>query len=132
MFDFYEKRKIRSLLYSKIVIAGILLLALWLGISTHERFVVEREMYERRTVKEVELEMLNERAADLKEKVEHLENNRGIEEELRNRFDVAKEGEQVIVIVDDDESSDSNLESFSQPPGSKKEEGSFFDFFKFW
>ncbi len=36
----------------------------------------------------------------LEAKVQYLENDRGIEEELRNRFDVAKEGEQVVILLD--------------------------------
>lgn len=135
MFDFHEKRKIRSFLYSKLSIAIVLLLVVWLSMSTYERFSVEREMLSKRSEKQAELDHLKERAAVLESKVEHLNNERGIEEELRNRFDVAKEGEQVVIILDDKDGSPKDLESLSQPPGVKSEQestSSLFEMLKFW
>ena len=35
--------------------------------------------------------------------MEYLSGERGIEEEIRKHFDVAKEGEQVVIIVDKEE-----------------------------
>jgi cell division protein FtsB len=131
MFDFHEKRKIRSWMYSKITIGVLFGLALILGFSVIERFKVEREMAEKRHEQEESLAELKQRAVAIEAKVEHLENNRGVEEELRNRFDVAKEGERVVVIVGSEEAPE-DLEALKTPPGSKESEGSFWDFFKFW
>ena len=134
MFDFHEKRKIRSLIYSKVSIGLIVVLAILLSISVFERFSVEREMKEKRAIQEEKLDALKDRAALLEEKVEHLENSRGIEEELRNRFDVAKEGEQVVIILDDNDDEESDLEDLSKPPGSNRADvdETLFDFLKFW
>lgn len=132
MFDFHEKRKIKSIIYSKVSIGILLILSIPLSISVFERFSVEREMAGKREAKEAELESLKERAAVLKSKVEHLENDRGIEEELRSRFDVAKEGEQVVIILDD-ETDVKDLEDLSTPPGENTEdEPSVWAFLKFW
>ena len=49
-------------------------------------------------------EDLKARHEDLSEGVGRLETERGIEEELRGRFPVAKEGEEVIILVDAPES----------------------------
>lgn len=115
------------------LIGIIFVLAILLLTSSYERFTVEREMEARREAKEAELEALKERATALEERVEHLRNERGIEEELRSRLDVAKEGEQVIVIVDDDEDTETDLEELSKPPGgSTNDTDSFLDFLKFW
>jgi len=84
----------------------VVVLIVLLSMSVFERFSVEREMKERRMAEEEELQLLQERADALEEKVEHLQNTRGIEEELRNRFDVAREGEQVVIIVDDEDGRD--------------------------
>ena len=100
MLDFYEKRKIRNLLYSKFSIGILLLLAIWMSVAVFERFTVEREMANKRAEKEAELAAFKERAMVLEAKVDALHDERGIEEELRKRFDVAKEGEQVVVIVE--------------------------------
>jgi cell division protein FtsB len=134
MFDFYEKRKIRSVVYSKLSIALLLILSVWLSVSVYERFSVEREMAHKREAQEKELEILKARAAVLESQVEHLEDDRGIEEELRTRFDVVKEGEQVVVILDGEDGS-TDLEELSQPPGGESEdikEVSFWASLKFW
>jgi hypothetical protein len=91
-------------------------------------------MAEKRGEKEEELKALEARANALDDRVDHLLDDRGIEEELRNRFDVAKVGEQVVIIVDDEDADTENLESLGQPPGNaKSDEGwSFWDIFKFW
>lgn len=101
MFDFHEKRKLRRILYSRTAIIVVFLLALLLSRSAYERFKVERDMATRLLERTNEYEELKSRAALLESKVSHLENERGIEEEIRSRFDVAKEGEQVVVIIDD-------------------------------
>ena len=133
MFDFHEKRKIKSVVYSKFSVAAILALSIALSFSVFERFTVEREMVHKKEAKEAELEALRERAAVLESKVEHLGNERGIEEELRSRFDVAKEGEQVVIILDDEEA-DTDLEKLSQPPRETDDDegGSFWKLLKFW
>lgn len=45
-------------------------------------------------------EELEERKSTLLEQVSHFESERGLEEEFRKRFPVAKEGEEVIVLID--------------------------------
>ncbi len=90
MFDFHEKRKIRSILYSKFTIGILLILVGFLLMSVYERYSVEREMAAKREAKERELHDLEYRAAVLESKVDDLRDARGVEEELRNRFDVAK------------------------------------------
>lgn len=105
MLSFYQKRKLKSFLYSKAMLAVLLLLCIPLGMSVYERYQVEREMAERQNEVEKEKERLLERKQALEEKVQYLEDERGIESEIRRHFDVAKEGEQVVIIVDERESS---------------------------
>ena len=96
MFDFHEKRKIRSIVYSKPVVAVLMLVTIILSFSVYHRYTVAEEMKQKLNVRENELNELKQRAATLESKVQYLRDERGIEEELRNRFDVVKEGEQVI------------------------------------
>ena len=131
MFDFHEKRKIRGLIYSPAVIILIVMVSLWLSMSVYQRFVVEREMSDKRIEKEAELELLKERAAVLESQVEHLKNERGIEEELRSRFDVAKEGEQVVIIIDDASDADEKGQK-DQPVTEDVKQGSLLKMLKFW
>ncbi len=88
-------------MYSAPFIIGVFLIAALVLVSVHERYKVEREMSLKLEVKQREFEALKQRAQTLEANVEHLRDDRGIEEEIRNRFDVAKEGEQVVVIIDD-------------------------------
>jgi cell division protein FtsB len=99
MLDFHEKRKLRAMLYSKPAAAGLLVIAVLLGLSVYERFTREREVALRRHELESKLEELKGQAAALEAEVARLRSDRGIEEELRDRFEVAKDGEQVVVIV---------------------------------
>jgi cell division protein FtsB len=132
MFDFHEKRKIRRVVYSKVFIGGIFLLTLIIGKSVYERFTIEREMAEKLNERSEELITLEKRAALLDSKVEHLKNERGIEEELRTRFDVAKEGEQVVIIIDE-KNTEKRSDSLQQSKDQNEDTGwSFLEMLKFW
>lgn len=134
MFDFHEKRKIRQILYSKAVFALLTILTALLLIAVYNRFTVAQETKEKLEERRADLEALETRAEVLNAKVDHLEEERGIEEELRNRFNVAKEGEQVVVIIDQD-GEETKLDD-DAPRVVSDEEGSglraFFKLFKFW
>ncbi len=129
MFDFHEKRKIRSFLYSKVVVGVLFLATFLLSISVYDRYTVASDMKEKLEQKRSSLDELKERAAALESKVEYLENERGIEEELRNRFDVAREGEQVIILLDAERGEKQNNEITPiNPEPEPEKEKSFFDF----
>lgn len=129
MFDFHEKRKIRSILYSKWLIACIFMLSALLSVSVYHRYTAAKDMRDKLETKKAELSELEQRAQALESKVEYLKNERGVEEELRNRFDVVKEGEQMVVLLDDREEGTSKL---TNPEEVDPPERSFWDFLKFW
>ncbi len=135
MFDFHEKRKIRSVLYSKTVIFVIFALAILMSFSVYNRYSVAGDMRKKLEDKRAELDAMKLRAQTLDSKVQYLENERGIEEELRNRFDVAKEGEQVVILLDrKDAQKEEDIHSDNADDNSNdiKSKKSIFDFFKFW
>jgi cell division protein FtsB len=101
MFDFYQKRKLRSVINSRYTQGVILGLALWVGYSAYVRFDIAMEMLDRRQLAEQEAAALETRKDTLEEKVEYLSSERGLEAEMRRQFDVALPGEQVVVIVED-------------------------------
>ena len=100
---FGKQNTYKEYIYSKPVVFGLVLIAVLLSLSVHERYGVERDMSERRVMSETELERLQERRVQLEKRVEYLEGERGIEEEIRKNFDVAKKGEQVIILVGEEE-----------------------------
>lgn len=101
MFDFHQKRKLRIWVNSPITQGVVFLLVLLVAWSAYVRFDIAMEMRERRILAEQEAAVLEARKADLERQVEYLSNERGIEAEMRRQFDVAREGEQVVVIVEE-------------------------------
>ncbi|MDA8596888.1 septum formation initiator family protein [Candidatus Pacebacteria bacterium] len=97
-----RKGMLKDGLYARVAIGVLTILCIWLALSVYERFTVEREMAERRAVVETEYAELLERKDALEERVEYLRGESGKEAEIRKHFDVAKEGEQVVILVDDE------------------------------
>jgi len=102
MFDFHQKRKFRSIFTSRIT-QGILLLASFMVMwSAYDRYLIARDMADLRSAVESEVIDLEERRETLGAEVEYLSNERGIEAEMRRQFDIARDGEQVVIILDDE------------------------------
>lgn len=131
MFDFHEKRKIRSILYSWPIIAVLVFCTGILSISVYHRYTVAHDMSIKLIAREHELEELKQQAKLLETKVEYLQNDRGIEEELRNRFDVVREGEKVIILTGDAEKPKLEDDTERQSAETTEPE-SFLSHFKFW
>jgi len=96
---FGKQNSYKAYLYSRPVIVVLLVLVALLSRSVYERLGVERDMSDRRARAEAELERLQDRKVQIEDRVEYLEGERGIEEEIRKNFDVAREGEQVIILT---------------------------------
>ncbi len=99
MARFGQKNTLQNVFYSKPTLVVLSILIVFLCISVIERYKIAKEM-ERRTdaVLEEKSELI-ERKKALEDKVEYLGAERGLEEEIRTHFDVAKEGEQVIILM---------------------------------
>jgi len=100
MFDFHEKRKLKQFLYSKVTLVVLAIVVLLLLNSVWNIFLKERVTNTTRKKLEREFVELQEREALLREEIERLSTPRGVEEEIRSKFEVAKEGEEIMVIVD--------------------------------
>lgn len=103
MVQFGKKKNYTDWLYTRPVLFFLGVLILMMGISVFQRFGVERDMYARRIEAETARQEAAERKMELEEKVEYLEGERGIEEEIRKHFDVAREGEQVVILMGETE-----------------------------
>ena len=100
MLDFHQKRKLRAVINSIYTQGFIMLMVLWVGWSAYVRYDIATEMKDRKEVAAGQLAALEARKEALAAQVEYLSNERGIEAEMRRQFDVALEGEQVIIITD--------------------------------
>lgn len=103
MAGFGKKKTLTEHLYVKPVILVLFVIAIFLSVAVYKRYLVEREMLTRQIQMDADKQELIERKASLEEKVKYLSGERGIEEEIRTHFDVAKEGEKVIILVGADE-----------------------------
>lgn len=100
MFNFQQKRKFKSIFNSRITQVLFLVLAILIFWSAWERYQIAKEMSDKRLVLEEEIKELKVRKDTLDERVEYLSSERGMEAEVRRQFDVAREGEQVVVILE--------------------------------
>jgi len=98
--DFHEKRKFKKLLYSRPTLIILGLLVIWLSFNVFSMYKKERDTRLRRIEQREILDELENREASLREEIERLNTERGIEEEVRSKFEVGREGEEVIIIVD--------------------------------
>lgn len=113
MLKFYKQKSWWTVVHSPVTVVFLLVLVFLLGKEVYERYTIEREMAGRRIEMESKLQELTERRDSLKEKVEYLSHERGIEAEMRRNFDVAQEGEKVIIILEDEALA--NVEPISDP-----------------
>ena len=133
MFDFHEKRKIKDFLYSHVFITILFLIALLLLVPVYTRFTVAQDMKEKFESIRYAYTELKQRASAVESNVEYLKDDRGIEEELRNRFDAIREGEQAVILLDSrnkqerESASKKSTDSFK----AEGESTSFFDLFNF-
>ena len=102
MFDFQQKRKFKNWYASRMTQGIVLFLAILVLLSALNRYLIAADMADRRTAVEAEIHSLEARRQSLDEEVKYLSNERGIEAEMRRQFDVAREGEQVVIILEDE------------------------------
>ncbi len=98
--EFQKKRIIRNRIYSKTTVAILFVVIIILAHATWK--VYKTKVESKRNFEEVyaELESMRKQEAKLIEDVERLNTEKGQEEEIRKKFNVAKEGEGVIYVVE--------------------------------
>ena len=100
MLGFWEKRSYRRFLYSR---AGLVVVAVGVFFVGRAAFVMygkQREAVRNAAAAAEELAAVKDREDYLTKEIARLETERGLEEEVRTKFRVVKEGEQLIVLVD--------------------------------
>ena len=101
MKRFGKKTSYLEYAYTKPALLVLVVVLYFLGTAVFERYSVEREMSARQVEAQAKQSELLKRKETLEERVEYLEGERGVEEEMRKHFDVAKEGEQVVILMGD-------------------------------
>jgi cell division protein FtsB len=99
MLDFREKSKIRRAIYAKPTIILMLVISLFIANGAWNMYQKSKTSLNNKEATEQELSELQQRKDSLSEDINNLSTDRGIEEEIRERFMVAKEGENVVVVT---------------------------------
>ncbi len=97
-----EKRRTRRLLYSHATLAALLLLAVGLTWVTWNAYARERLAAQRRGEAARELAALEARKEALAAEIAALEEPLGVERELREKYEVGREGEHALVLVEEE------------------------------
>lgn len=100
MFEFYEKRRLKRMLYAPVTLALMCVPCGYLAWAAWNSYLGERETALKRQEVADELRSLEEREAALVAHIDAVEDPRGIEGELREKFEVGREGEHAVVLVD--------------------------------
>jgi len=117
MLDFKEKRKVERVLFSRvtIVILGVALAFLLSGVwGVYKKASIA---YENKGRVAGDLAELQDREEALLLNIEKLKSGRGIESEVREKFGVVKNGEEVVVIVDPTTEKEQNSGQSAMSPG---------------
>jgi cell division protein FtsB len=119
MFDFYQRRKLKTALAAPITRIILFVLVVMMSWSAITRYQIAKDMEGRRESAERELNELRAQKSSLEGQVQYLKDDRGIEAEMRRQFDVALDNEQVVVIVepetDETNGTDSTYKKIEEP-----------------
>lgn len=115
MLEFESKRKLKKRIYSKLTLIILSLVFLFLATGTWDIYQKQREVKKDLSMTENKLNESLKQKEMIKEKIERLDTNVGLEEALRENYSLAKEGEKAIFLIDEEE-----------PPLPPVEEKSFF------
>jgi cell division protein FtsB len=108
MLEFQKKKKIKNMIYSKLALFFILFMLFLFVKATASFYQKTQESKNRKIRAENEYIELQKRKDDLEYKIKRLNSPVGVEAELRERFDLVKEGEQTILIGENKDSTSSN------------------------
>ncbi|HEU0085898.1 MAG TPA: septum formation initiator family protein [Candidatus Paceibacterota bacterium] len=116
-----KKNRLRRIVESPpflVLLFAIVVLFSWSVFGFFEKM---RETEAKRETAEEKVAELSEKKEKLTRDIEYLETDRGVEDNIREKFGFVKEGEKVIVIVEDENFSTQSIE---------EEKGSFWKFIR--
>lgn len=108
MLDIQQKRKFRSVLYHRVTLGLLFFMVL---LALHSTWKVYQKKSQSVAMMELSQKRLNElqaRDLELESKIKKLKSTSGVEEEIRSKFSVAKENENMVIIVREEEASTTN------------------------
>lgn len=101
MIPFQERKKLRKILYSKftlVVLVGLFFVVGEGAWQVHQKAVVAQT---ERGIAARSLVELQSRTNELETSLARLKSDKGVEEEIRQKYTVARNGEEVVIVVDE-------------------------------
>ncbi len=99
--EFSQKRKMNRYMYSFPVLFILFIILFFTvkgSVDVYKKYSFSKAKLDNSSK---ELAVLEEKKQKIVKKIDNLDTETGIEKEIRSKFNVAKDGEKVIVIVDD-------------------------------
>lgn len=100
MLEFQEKKKIRRIAYSRPILAVLVIFLIIFANAAYGMYNKYMETGENSDIALREKAGMKAKQTELESRLEQLKTDRGVEEEIRKKFRVVKEGEGVIIVVD--------------------------------
>jgi cell division protein FtsB len=102
MRDLQERKRYRNFLLSPVTSVILLIVVIFLLKSNYNIYKKNQIAKINREESDRKLALLREKSDRLTDQLKKLETERGVEEELRNKFQITKSGEEVLVVVDEE------------------------------
>ncbi len=104
MLDFHQKRKVRSLIYNRVTLVVLFSMLMIVIHSTWVVYTKKVESQQMRDISQKNVDALKTRSIELQDKIDKLSTKQGVEEEVRSKFSVVKDNENMVIIVQDQSS----------------------------
>ena len=104
MRDLQERKRLRRVLNSPITCIALFIIVIFLIYTDYDIYKKNQITKINRIESDKKLALLKYKYEHLTASLEKLNTERGMEEELRNKFQVTKGGEEVLIVVDEDNS----------------------------
>ena len=101
MVTILQKKRHKRALYSRPTILLLIILSIFLGKAVLNIYEKARSTRENLDLAQEELDSLKNRGELLDDKINSLVTPKGVEAEIRDKFNVVKEGENVVIIVNE-------------------------------
>lgn len=107
MLDFQQKRKVKSFMYNRVTIGILFVIMLFVTRSTWSVYQKQIQSESLKSLSEKKVLELELRNKEINDKIQALETSQGIEKEIRSKFNVVKENENMVIIIDENKDNDS-------------------------
>lgn len=100
MKEFQDKKRIRKIIFSRFSLAVLLIILIILSISTAKVYLKSRKASLKNDQTIAQIEELEKKKKELEDRIAKLRTGSGLEEEIREKFNVAKPEEKLLTIID--------------------------------